>query len=162
MFEAVKNWWNKDKNAATLRELEFNARLDTIEARMAEQREKNTQLQMELIDTAEKLNETTTKLDETEQELSLYRKQEEEDEARRNGSEPWVEVRSARMDPVKGIQIELDWNDAFVQYLRENGLAGRDDETIVQKWLAFLYEDLINRLEEKVIERNTPTGDDFL
>ena len=62
------------------------------------------------------------------------------DEDRKSSTEPWVEIRGSTVDPVKGIQIELDWNDAFIQYLKDNNFTGRDDETIVQKWLAALNE----------------------
>ena len=132
MFKSMSDWWNRDK----IRQLELEAMLIRLE---------------------DKLTEKTNKLTAVEEELTEFKTREAEDEARRNGSEPWVEIKSAVVDPVKGIQIELDWNAAFVEYLRENGLTGQDDETIVQKWLAFLYEDLVNRLEDHVIN-NTDHG----
>jgi len=140
MLKSISNWWNKDKIAANEARLELQQRLSELESRVTET--STTKVVVE------------QKLQEAEEQLTMYRKQEEADEARRNGIEPWVEVRSAHLDPVKGIQIELDWNEAFVQYLKDNGLSGRDDETIVQKWLAFLYEDLINRLEQQSIDKS--------
>lgn len=140
MFKSLSKWWNQDKLAAIEARLELQQRLSELEARVTE--------------TATTKVVVEQKLQEAEEQLTMYRKQEEADEARRNGTEPWVEVRSANLDPVKGIQIELDWNEAFVQYLKDNGLSGRDDETIVQKWLAFLYEDLINRLEKQSIDKS--------
>lgn len=140
MFKSLSKWWNQDKLAAIEARLELQQRLSELEARVTE--------------TATTKVVVEQKLHEAEEQLTMYRKQEEADEARRNGTEPWVEVRSANLDPVKGIQIELDWNEAFVQYLKDNGLSGRDDETIVQKWLAFLYEDLINRLEKQSIDKS--------
>lgn len=141
MFERLSNWWNKDK-------IEMDQRFDAIEKRFEEERLAKEAAQREL--------------EETKQTVNMYRARDEADDAKRNGTEPWIEIKSADFDPVKGIHIELDWNVAFVQYLKDNGFKARDDETIVQKWLAFLYEDLIGRLEQKVIDNSDkPRVNDF-
>ena len=64
--------------------------------------------------------------------------------SKKNSNEPWVQVIGEHVDPKQGIRIELDWNDAFVEYLKQNGYTGVNDETIVQKWLAQLYQHLID------------------
>lgn len=141
MFKSLSNWWNKDK-------IEMDQRFDAIEKRFEEERLAK--------EAAEK------ELEETKQVVNMYRARDEADEAKRNGTEPWIEIKSADFDPVRGIHIELDWNVAFVQYLKDSGFKGRDDETVVQKWLAFLYEDLITRLEQKVIDNSDkPRVNDF-
>lgn len=61
----------------------------------------------------------------------------------KDGDEPWVDIKGVVDDPHKGIQIELDWNDAFVRYLRDNGLNAANDEAIVQLWLAMLHQDML-------------------
>lgn len=79
-------------------------------------------------------------------------------------TEPWVNIGSTVYDPVKGFRIELDWNEAFIQHLRDSGVGGRSEEEVVQKWLGLLYGDLIQRLESTVVERNSDTNrvNDFL
>ena len=72
---------------------------------------------------------------------------------------PWFQLETTELDPVKGLQIKLDWNEAMIQHLRDNGHTGRDDEVLVQKWLAMLYEDIISQLEQKLIELNTDNKD---
>lgn len=67
--------------------------------------------------------------------------------------EPWVNISSTSYDKTKGFRIELDWNDAFIEHLRDNGIQGRSDEEVVQKWLGFLYGDLIERLENTVVDQ---------
>ncbi len=57
--------------------------------------------------------------------------------------EPHVQIISTAFDPRKGIKIELDWNEEFVEYLKKNGYTGSSDESIVQKWLGQLYGQLI-------------------
>lgn len=77
---------------------------------------------------------------------NFWGKNKEQVEPTRNEKEPWVRVVGENIDPVKGIQIELDWNDAFVVYLRNNGYTGSSDEAIVQKWLAHLYKHLMEEM----------------
>lgn len=141
MFKSLSNWWNKDK-------IEMEQRMAAVEKRIEDERVAKEAAEREL--------------EEATQVVNMYRAREEADEAKRNGTEPWIEIKSADFDPVRGIHIELDWNVAFVQYLKDSGIKARDDETIVQKWLAFLYEDLIGRLEQKVIDNSDkPRVNDF-
>ena len=128
MITKIKEWF---KSPATVKQLSAEladgmARLEALEAELTE---KNQQLLDEKLANADKPDPKTS-------------------------TEPWVEIKSSSVDPVKGLMIELDWNDAFVQYLKDNGLQGRDDETIVQKWVALLYENLINGLEEQAVENS--------
>jgi len=62
--------------------------------------------------------------------------------------EPWVDIKGILEDPKNGIRVDLDWNDAFVTYLRDNGITGVDDEIVVQKWITMLYRDLIEQNQE--------------
>jgi len=91
-------------------------------------------------------------------ELAVFRQKKEEDEAKRNSSEPWVEIRGADHDNVKGFRIELDWNDAFIAHLKESGIKGSDDDEVVQKWLALMYQHLVEQLETKVIDNKDKRG----
>lgn len=136
MFEKLKNWWNRDKIAAAA----AMACLAQYSEELKTERERSASLTQEL--------ETVT------EEIGVYRSKVAEDDAKRNGVEPWVEIKSERIDPIKGIQIELDWNPAFVQYLKDNGITGRDEETAVQRWIAMLYQNLMDRLEKVSIDNS--------
>lgn len=128
MISKIKEWF---QSPATVKQLstELTNGMARLEALEAELLEKNQQLMEEKLANADKPNP-------------------------KNSTEPWVEIKSSSVDPVKGLMIELDWNDAFVQYLKDNGIQGRDDETLVQKWVALLYENLINGLEEQAVENS--------
>lgn len=152
MFQKVSNWWNRDRIAMEQRLKEFESR---YEAEMQKYQDLQAAEQAARIAAEQKLEAT-------QEQINMYRQRDDADEARRNGTDPWIEIKSADFSALKGIHIELDWNDAFVQYLKDNGFKARDEETIVQKWLAFLYEDLINRLEQKVIDNSDkPRVNDF-
>jgi len=92
-------------------------------------------------------------LAEAHKELAVYRKQEEADKAKYESKEPWVEIRSEDFNDVRGFRIELDWNDAFIEQLKSSGIKGANDEEVVQKWLAILYQNLVEKLEVKSIDR---------
>lgn len=53
----------------------------------------------------------------------------------KSSKDPWVDIRGINQDD-RGIKIELDWNDAFVKYLREHGYTGANDEAIVHRYVA--------------------------
>jgi hypothetical protein len=49
--------------------------------------------------------------------------------------EPRVEIVSAGIGEDGMTRLQLDWNDEFVQHLKDNGYEGKDDEDIVNQWL---------------------------
>ena len=74
-----------------------------------------------------------------------YLKKEEEKKALASGKygdEPWVDVKAAVIDPEKGAKIELDWNDAFINYLKDYGYTGVDENAIIQKYIAVLLRSI--------------------
>lgn len=66
-------------------------------------------------------------------------------EQEKRDKEPWVDIRGMLEDPKHGIKVDLDWNDAFIEYLRDNGITGADEEIVVQKWITMLYRDLMDQ-----------------
>lgn len=54
----------------------------------------------------------------------------------KNSSEPWVHVIHAHLAPDNPKQgyFELEWNLAFVQFLRNGGYQGQTPEDIVDQW----------------------------
>ncbi len=65
----------------------------------------------------------------------------EEREKQRMSSEPWVEVVGEKIEESGRIELQLDWNAAFIKYLRLNGFRGATDDVLVQSWLAALERD---------------------
>lgn len=148
MWEKIKTWWKNPKTKIGRAEIELEQRLQSLEKHIDEAYEAR--------------NAWLRRAEEAEKELAVFRTMEAEDEARRSGKEPWVEIRSADTNDARGLRIELDWNTAFVEYLKENGIKGKIEEEVVQKWLAMLYQDLIEKLESKIIdEKDKPQINDF-
>lgn len=65
---------------------------------------------------------------------------------------PKVEIIGAVHHPEKGVQLNLDWNPEFVEYLRGNGITGADDEVVVQKWITMLFRDMMEETKETLNE----------
>lgn len=136
MIKKITNWWNRREIALT--------------------EELNVQLTM--------LNEVTLATAKLSEQLDAAIEQarlvEETTAAERKANdhytsvEPWVEIKSDKVDPIKGLVIELDWNDAFIQYLKENDITGRDPEAAVQKWVAMLYQNIVGELDEIAIQKS--------
>jgi len=123
--------------------------------------------QLEHLLTVEKEDKQKVEADlrEAESELVVLREQQQEYEDKQNSSEPWVIVVGESIDPIKGIEIKLDWNEAFIQYLKENGITAKDEDVAVQKWLAMLYADLMDKFEQKIIDdsdKNKKTVSDYI
>lgn len=85
------------------------------------------------------LKSILTRLENSETLKTLFNKVAFEDkETRRKSDEPWVEIVSESIHPTHGIQLRLDWNDAFIKYLKLNGYTQGSDEEIVDQWLRSL------------------------
>lgn len=69
-----------------------------------------------------------------------------EEAKEKNSKLPWVKIVGESVDPEKGIRIELDWNEAFIKYLRKNGYNGSDEEAVVGKWLAHMYKHVSDKM----------------
>lgn len=63
-------------------------------------------------------------------------------------TDPWVDV-IADVKDSNGLGVRLEWNDAFIVYLKESGINGTDQEQVVQKYIALLLRDTADRLEEE-------------
>ncbi|MCK9369607.1 hypothetical protein M0R04_06840 [Candidatus Dojkabacteria bacterium] len=92
---------------------------------------------------------------------ALKEKAKEEDH--QTSTEPWFELVGQSIDPIKGLQFRSDWNPAMIQYLKENGIVDKDEDLVIQKFIAFLYQDLIEKFEQRVIDNSDKkTVSDFL
>lgn len=76
---------------------------------------------------------------------SLQRVVSDEAEQFRESKEPWVTIIGDSMSD-DGIQIALDWNDAFILYLKKEGITGTDETQVVQKWLAMIAKQTSEKL----------------
>lgn len=93
-------------------------------------------------------DEQTRKMEESRLERERQRKEYEAYvEKMKASSEPWVDV-TGWSETDKGVKVELEWNDAFVDYLRGAGVTGADDEQVVQKWVTLLLRDMADQMDD--------------
>lgn len=63
--------------------------------------------------------------------------------------DPWVDFVGDVRDTEKGQRLELNWNPAFVVFLKSIGITGVDEEQIVQKYISLLLRDMVDKNEER-------------
>ena len=61
--------------------------------------------------------------------------------------EPIFKISIDKIDPIKGFEFALDWKPELIEYLRKNGFMGTSDESIVQKFIAGLYMDIMEKIQ---------------
>ena len=65
---------------------------------------------------------------------------------KKKSEEPWVKVLDMNVNPSnpKNGFFELDWNDEFVNNLKQHGYQGNSDEEIVDRWFQTLCKTIGN------------------
>lgn len=69
----------------------------------------------------------------------------------KESNEPWVNVVSTNFDegsPTQGF-MELEWNAAFIQFLKTNGYQGKTDEELVDQWFTALCKNIGAQMDEE-------------
>ncbi len=67
----------------------------------------------------------------------------------KESKDPWVEFVGDVRDTAKGQRLQLEWNDAFIDYLKQNGIAGADEEQVVQKYISLVMRDMNDKMEDR-------------
>jgi hypothetical protein len=94
--------------------------------------------------TADAVTQSKTKIDELEGRivaleahlqnyLNLLKKKASED--------PYIQVLSESFDEENGLEIKLDWNPAMINYLKRNGYRGIDDDEVIMKYVADMFNE---------------------
>lgn len=68
---------------------------------------------------------------------------------------PWVGVIESGFDKssgVSGFKFKLDWNDAFIDFLMENGYSGASDDEIVEMWFNDVNRANLSELAEQDVD----------
>lgn len=66
--------------------------------------------------------------------------EEQKSQAIKESDEPWSDCVVCGTDENGRIKVELDWNNAFVRYLRECGFTGEDDQVVLKYWATLARE----------------------
>ena len=67
-----------------------------------------------------------------------------------DSEEPWVELVGTgdATGDNKGVEIRLDWNDAFIKQLRANGFDLPDEDDVVQLWLQSISANIAEEIKD--------------
>ncbi len=64
---------------------------------------------------------------------------------RKNSDEPWFEFVGGDVHPEHGLELRLDWNDAFIQQLRRQGYKGTSDDELIAQYIANVQKSVEGR-----------------
>lgn len=81
---------------------------------------------------------------------NLFGKKEKPPINPKESNEPWVNVVNTSFDgenPKEGF-MELEWNKAFIDFLRKHEYTGKTDEELVDKWFTELCKNIGNQMDE--------------
>jgi len=67
---------------------------------------------------------------------------------RQKSDVPFVEIISDAYDPELGVQLQLDWNAAFIKELKSKGYHGSSERAIVNKWLVTVHGQLATQFDQ--------------
>ena len=62
------------------------------------------------------------------------RKEEYDKEILTLEGKPYIGITNIEFDPENGIGMEFDWNDYFIEELKENGFTGNTDQDLINDW----------------------------
>jgi hypothetical protein len=138
----LEEYKNTPEYKEELRQAAIEALREDKEKRQREERERKQQHQADV--------------EKAEKDLSLLK------EKMKDSPEPWVYIVGSHLDPSKGIEVSLEWNDSFIRYLRAQGVPGENDEEVVRMWLAHLSQDIDRQMiAEDYLYSDTPPEDEF-
>ena len=86
----------------------------------------------------ESLQGQLTTLKETVDELNHLRD-------RKHSDEPWFEFVGGEVHPEHGLELRLDWNDAFIDQLKHQGYKGTSDDEIIAQYIANVQKSVEGR-----------------
>jgi hypothetical protein len=61
----------------------------------------------------------------------------------KDSKEPWIDINGRATEDGR-IELKADWNDAFIDFLRMQGLDGANEEVIVQQYIAIMHRQLMD------------------
>jgi hypothetical protein len=82
---------------------------------------------------------------------NLFSKKENPNPRPKDDNEPWVNVVKTNFDendPKQGF-MELEWNQAFVNFLINHGYAGKNNEEVVDAWFTELCRSIGQQMDEE-------------
>lgn len=60
----------------------------------------------------------------------------------KTSDDPWIDIIGSDVDPTKGLQLTMDWNDAFIEQLRAQGYKGTTEQALVAQYLLVLSNNM--------------------
>jgi len=76
------------------------------------------------------------------------------------GNEPWFKIVGTKPSVEFGIYTDIEWNEAFIEFLKNVGIRGESEEDIIGLYMSDLYRPLGERMISKPDENNNVKTND--
>lgn len=86
-----------------------------------------------------------------------YKSFKTEQELLKNSDEPWCDFQT-NIQPDGRVKIKMDWNKAFIQWLKENGFKASNEEDMVSAYFSSLVREAGDELTEEEAEELLGNG----
>lgn len=160
MWKSLSNWWNKEKIALEQQLADANERLDNIQHGLDQALVQNKILAEKTQVLLQENGALWTRCEaEQKDRTAAYKELEDFKELHPNMKaegvlDPWMIIEVNGENSLKGLKINIDWNEAIVQHMKDKGHGHRDDNVTMQHFIVQLYEHVVMILENRVIEES--------
>jgi hypothetical protein len=157
MFKSISNWWNKDKIALQAELTKANQVFHTTQTNLLNLQEELAQAKVQIGISKSVAMNANALLSEVSQELDAL-KVEHRDMKEEGILDPWFIIEVNGENALKGLKINVDWNEAMVQHMKDKGHSYKNEDLMMQHFVAQLYEHVIMTLDAKVLEESDIIG----
>jgi septal ring factor EnvC (AmiA/AmiB activator) len=97
------------------------------------------------------------RLDGAEENMDDYKRYREEKEMLKNSGEPWVDFETRVVDNDGRVEVKMDWNSEFIDYLKKEGFSASSDEELVSIYFSSLVREAGDELSEEQAKKYMDT-----
>lgn len=93
------------------------------------------------------------RLEAAEENMDDYKRYREEKEMLKNSGEPWVDFETRVIDNDGRVEVKMDWNAEFIDYLKKEGFTASSDEELISIYFSSLVREAGDELSEEQAEK---------
>jgi len=110
------------------------------------------QLSDDLEDNRDSMKKIKSSVKEIQSEMEEYRNYKTEKALLKEGDEPWADFTTTLADDGR-VKVEMDWNKAFIQHLKQQGMTANSEEDMVSIYFSSLVREAGDELTEEEVQK---------
>jgi hypothetical protein len=98
-------------------------------------------LKKEMNEVCSGVEEIKADVSEMQENMEEYKRYREEKELLKHSGEPWVDFETRVVDKDGRVEVKMDWNEEFIDYLKKEGFKASSDEELVSIYFSSLVRE---------------------